>query len=264
MSEPRTFWIWLLKDVALVLAGALVISGVAITGVTILKLYSGTYWASGTFELEDGTKLEASTPLETRKILKDPSLRFSKLAVRPASHWGSFLMLSLFATMGWIAVYVLVRDRRRLGGWFKPSLRAASAGVLAAGVMLVLAFGYDKILALLGIEQRNLARLAFDQLSFATLLVLGALFAPIAEELYFRGRLHDLVFERMGGAWAAGLTTGIFAIAHFDLVNLPIYTLAGLVLLWLRRWTGGLVAPIITHSVHNLVAILMMKADAGS
>jgi membrane protease YdiL (CAAX protease family) len=91
----------------------------------------------------------------------------------------------------------------------------------------------------------------------AGLLLFGLGTAP-AEELLFRGVLYRIV-ERSSGAPAAIVVTAVsFAVAHvpvYGLGSLPLAISAGLVLGWLRWWSGSLVAPVAVHVAADLAIL---------
>lgn len=84
----------------------------------------------------------------------------------------------------------------------------------------------------------------------------AALFAPLGEELFFRGALWTVVRERAGelAAWSA--SAALFALWHGD----PVHGLAalwgGLWLGWARLRTGSLWPPLGLHLLNNLVWVL--------
>jgi membrane protease YdiL (CAAX protease family) len=90
----------------------------------------------------------------------------------------------------------------------------------------------------------------------AALFVLAVVFAPVTEELVFRGWLYTgLRFN--WGVWPALLTTSVlFAAAHYEKTHL--YTLAvfpvGLALCAIRECTGSVKASIFFHAINNFAA----------
>ncbi len=82
------------------------------------------------------------------------------------------------------------------------------------------------------------------------------LLAPVAEELFFRGRLLPLLVPRIGAWGALTFTSLAFAVAHGSpitaLVALPI----GLLLGWLRLCHRDLGACVLVHQAHNGLFIL--------
>ena len=82
------------------------------------------------------------------------------------------------------------------------------------------------------------------------------LLAPLAEELFFRGRLLPWLAGRLGRASALSLTTLAFAVAHGSPVSCLLAVPVGLVLGWLRLAHRDLGACVVVHQVHNGLVLL--------
>lgn len=90
--------------------------------------------------------------------------------------------------------------------------------------------------------------------------LLAAVFAPVAEELLFRGWIYTSLRETIG-IWAAILVTAtLFALAHWESTHL--YALAvfpvGLALGFVRERTGSIRATMTFHAVYNGVASILL------
>jgi membrane protease YdiL (CAAX protease family) len=101
---------------------------------------------------------------------------------------------------------------------------------------------------------------ALQLASGALLFGLGT--AP-AEELLFRGVLYGVI-DRHGGdprghpVLATGVTALAFALAHVPVYgwgSLGVAVCAGLVLGWLRWWSGSLVLPGLVHVIADLAIL---------
>jgi len=87
-------------------------------------------------------------------------------------------------------------------------------------------------------------------------LFLGAVVAPIAEEVYFRGFIYAGLRERLGLGWAVVLSAALFALAHLvPSVVVPIFVM-GLVFALLYEWTGSLWPCVALHTAVNALAFL--------
>lgn len=99
----------------------------------------------------------------------------------------------------------------------------------------------------------------------AALFVLAVIFAPVTEELVFRGWLYTgLRFS--WGVWPALLvSSALFAAAHYDKTHL--YALAvfpiGLALGAVRECTGSVKASIFFHAINNLAAFSLSMLVGG-
>jgi hypothetical protein len=105
---------------------------------------------------------------------------------------------------------------------------------------------------------RSLPGLAID-------LVFGAGVVAVAEELFFRVVLFTLLRQRMRFAYAAILSSALFALAHEVTAWLPVFALGlGLAYLYEKRhslWTNAL-----AHGTLNAISFLLLflLPDLGS
>ena len=88
--------------------------------------------------------------------------------------------------------------------------------------------------------------------------VFAVVLAPVAEEFFFRGLLFSTAkqfgWPKLG--WFG--VSFLFALMHVNAPTfLPLFVLA-LALTWLCEKTDGLLAPIIAHSLFNLVNLIML------
>ena len=85
-----------------------------------------------------------------------------------------------------------------------------------------------------------------------------AIFAPIAEELVFRGAMYGALKDKIGAVFAAVIVSAIFALIHFSLIAiLPIFLLS-IVLIALYERYGDLTAPIAAHCAFNTIMALLI------
>lgn len=173
-------------------------------------------------------------------------------------------------------IYVRVRYPgavRLLFGPVPPSWRAVGYGI-AGGVVAVTLIGFglgwllDFIARSIGGElpavQENFRDIAGDT-SAAPMLVLGSvLFAPVAEELFYRGMLFTALRRRLPLWPAMGVSSALWALNHVQtslegylLVMLIIIPL-GLLLAWVYHRKGSLVVPIVAHATFNLIQVIVL------
>ncbi len=82
-----------------------------------------------------------------------------------------------------------------------------------------------------------------------------SVFAPIVEEIFFRGFFYSALRSRAGPLKAAFFVSFIFALLHMNMTGfLPIFIL-GLLLAYLYEKTGSLIAPIAVHILHNSIVL---------
>jgi membrane protease YdiL (CAAX protease family) len=90
-------------------------------------------------------------------------------------------------------------------------------------------------------------------------LVTGAVIAPFAEEVLYRGLIFGGLAQRMPLAAAGTISALLFAVSHGLGVLGPIFVL-GLGLAWVYVRTGTIWAPMVTHAVVNAISLLILFA----
>jgi len=164
--------------------------------------------------------------------------------------------VALYGLHGLVGIHVVRTETQKLAGWFRIDRRAVLWGV--AGGVVLLGFNglYGLGLEALGIVPPDVAEMLRGLLPEAALLLWAAVLAPIVEEMYFRGRLQDAFTPKLGPGWAGFVCSLSFSAIHGIPAFLPAYLVFGYALLFLRRRTGGLAAPILAHMINNAFALL--------
>lgn len=87
------------------------------------------------------------------------------------------------------------------------------------------------------------------------LMILVAVVAPFAEELFFRGMLYPLLRQRWS-MWPAIVINGLlFSLIHLLPPLLPGLFVVGMVLAWVRERSGSLIPCIMLHALQNGVVL---------
>lgn len=204
--------------------------------------------------------IAASAPRpEAPRLLGDP------VAARVAWAYGMasaalFAVIAVVATRQNPRVFVertgLRRDRFDLDRLWLP------AGAVA--VMYLLVGGYAQLMDALGWESlmpagSSLDTTLRDPAALALYGVTTVVFAPVGEELFYRG----LAFSGLAG-WgflpAAFISSAIFAISHFDAGSLIPFTALGMVMAWLYWRSGSLWDAIVFHCLFNSLTFILLVA----
>jgi uncharacterized protein len=85
-------------------------------------------------------------------------------------------------------------------------------------------------------------------------------FAPIAEELFFRGIVFNAWLREASRTWAYIGSAALFAAIHLSLESLLPIFLLGLALAWVYQRTGNLLAPITMHATVNAISVAIALA----
>ncbi|PKQ01312.1 MAG: hypothetical protein CVT73_24090 [Alphaproteobacteria bacterium HGW-Alphaproteobacteria-12] len=184
--------------------------------------------------------------------------------------WFAYLaQVALYAGFILTGVALLAFRGHRFSSAYFPRVRFGSA-LAAGGMGIVFALSFMGALMLLPAETQQqlmeqsdllLPSSAGEALMFAAVAVL---FAPVAEELYFRGVLLRLLSARLSFVWSAGVTALLFSLSHGHLFALPglggwmltaMLFAVGFVLAVFARVTGSLRAPAIMHGAYNAVLL---------
>jgi membrane protease YdiL (CAAX protease family) len=95
--------------------------------------------------------------------------------------------------------------------------------------------------------------------AFIAFFLVVTFVAPFVEELTYRGIGFTLLAPY--GTWVAILVTGfLFGTAHGLLIALPVLTVFGIVVGWLRSRTASVYPPMLVHAVFNGTALMVSVA----
>ena len=139
--------------------------------------------------------------------------------------------------------------------------RAAKLGAIAFGVILVAAGVLGQILDA-GNEQ-GLVPDAWDgdrAVPFLANALVVVLVAPFVEELLYRGLGMSLLFPFVGPLFSILITGLAFGLAHGLVLGLPVLTIFGIALGWLRWKTASVYPGMVVHGVFNGAALVAAVA----
>jgi hypothetical protein len=136
---------------------------------------------------------------------------------------------------------------RRAAGWLGVAL--VSIWVLGAILNVFLKAGEEQGLVPAGWDSSRAA-------PFVANFLVIALVAPFVEELTYRGLGFAAVRSSFGPIAAIAVTAIAFGLAHGLVVALPVLTIFGAILAWLRFRTESLYPSIILHGVFNGAALI--------
>jgi membrane protease YdiL (CAAX protease family) len=178
---------------------------------------------------------------------------------------------AVFYTLMLLTLYVLVGRRYhqpfwRSLGWtlrFRGALWCLLAGPLLAVALAALG-------ALLRAPETSAIQdLLTDRQAVIAIVIFGAVFGPVFEELVFRGFLLPLIARSTGNAAAIVLTTAPFALLHGSQYGwawqaILIVALAGMVFGYARVATGSTLAALLIHMGYNATLFIGFLAQRGS
>ena len=107
-------------------------------------------------------------------------------------------------------------------------------------------------------EAVTLVRETSDVGLLVAMAVTAIIFAPITEELIFRGYLYPVV-KRFTDRWFASIFSGVlFGVIHFNVMALPMLALMGIILAVIYERSGSLWVPIGCHAAFNATSVGLM------
>jgi uncharacterized protein len=163
------------------------------------------------------------------------------------------------ADLGFVAAFGLWPRR---GGW--TSCLQAAAGLVAAGIVIDLGLGL--IGEPLGLTSHWTewfdADLAWGTAAAVAVTLLGSvLFAPVFEELIFRGLLYGTLRTRLAWPLAGVASALVFALAHgYGAAGFLSVFLSGLLWAWVYERTGSLLPCMAAHVVNNAAVAVTLTA----
>jgi membrane protease YdiL (CAAX protease family) len=192
----------------------------------------------------------------------DLAYRYSS-SVAALIQYGIMLGILLLIARGlsWRDVFALRRPAR----WG----RAIGLAVLALLAIYAAALVYERALSFFGdfdpTEEQGLVPDGWDSSragAFIAFFIVVTFIAPTVEELTYRG-LGLSLLEPFGTVLAIVATGALFGLAHGLVVGLPILTVFGIVVGWLRVRTNSIYPPIALHAAFNGIALLASVSGAA-
>lgn len=179
-----------------------------------------------------------------------------------------FLTATLSVSLALLAVTYLrfirpgVLTARDLGLDRSRLARHVGIGLLVGVGALIASAAIQAMLRAIGVQQTQLVDLQcvreFPLPGFLTVVLVGGVLAPIAEELYFRGFVFRSYLQTRGPLVAYGVTPLLFAGLHLNLpALLPIVVLA-VIFSWVFQRTRTIVPSIVGHAVNNTAAFCIL------
>jgi uncharacterized protein len=165
------------------------------------------------------------------------------------------LVLIVLAAMPVISKFSL----RELG-FRMPNARTVGIAVLGAAAMAIVANGSASLIDYLAKSQHQqdiveIFKSLRDPTTIAIFVAFAVVFAPFAEETFFRILFFNLGM-RYGGFWGGAILSGVlFGIAHGDIYAALPLALGGVVLCAVYYRTANAYASMISHALFNALSI---------
>jgi len=107
--------------------------------------------------------------------------------------------------------------------------------------------------------------LALDPTRWLVLAIVAIAFAPVVEELFFRGAIQSLFTSRWGTGWGISAAAMLFALVHVDTLPwvIPLHFALGALFGWAVHLTGSIWAGVLLHAANNCAAFVGMSMSGG-
>ena len=129
-------------------------------------------------------------------------------------------------------------------------------GLLIGSYIIIILHNF--LLLLFGVDTQgeSIVKLFAELDSPVWFFIVGAIFAPLVEEIFFRGFLFQGFRARYGWVTAVLLSSAIFAIAHLDLVALIPTFILGCLLAYMYHRSNSIWPGIFLHFLVNFFGLL--------
>ncbi|SFK47135.1 CPBP family intramembrane glutamic endopeptidase [Methylocapsa palsarum] len=197
-------------------------------------------------------------------------------AVRTGSPPGALAaagLVSSFLIYSAVGAAVLILARLRAGSeWRRPIawrpwrfLERRRAFWIICACALLYSFAADVAFNYIDPRAGAWLKMPDDPAQAAAIAILAVIFAPVVEELVFRGWIFTRLRQDFGFVSALLVSSAVFAGMHYEATHL--YALAvfpiGLALGAIREVTGTIKSTIAFHAFNNLVACVLGFLDTG-
>lgn len=190
----------------------------------------------------------------------DGELPLSMIALGYPPLWIGFVGVPIWAAAtkgaGWVRDFRARFDARSLP-------LAALVGVVAQ--LLVVPLVSLPMLWLTGTDAddlgrpaRELSEKADSPMGIVLFVLIVGIGAPLAEELFFRGLVLRAFEKRFGIGWAVVGSSVVFGATHFQFLQFPALTAAGLVFAWLVVRSDSLWTGVVGHMAFNMVTVVSL------
>ena len=181
-------------------------------------------------------------------------VKFAELDINP----GLFVGLAELVLL--IPVWALVLHKYRVG-WDALGMRGFQISVLPLGCgLMILSYlfnlVYGAFVAVFGLRMQVDLVAIFAELSSPWwLLVAGIVVAPVVEEIFFRGFVFAGLAQRYDWRVAALISSGLFALIHFQPLAIPAIFILGCIFAYLYHRSRSIWPAVLMHVSTNALAL---------
>ncbi len=134
----------------------------------------------------------------------------------------------------------------------------AVAGVFLAFTAQSIAINIERLIGIeMGSENTQVIISIIESVPLS--MIIAAIIGPILEEIVFRKIIFGVLYDRMNFFFAALLSSVVFALAHFELTHILIYSAMGFTFAFLYKVTKRIIVPIFAHVAMNTSVVLIQS-----
>lgn len=175
-------------------------------------------------------------------------------------------LLQFLVTVGLVVLLTGVVHRsnwQELGLTLLPAKQFFRYGIMGGLVLLTVIFLLSLPIEILNPDlepqaYEEMLRIAQGSGQLLLLVLMGAVLAPISEELFYRGMIYPLTRYSLGPFWGAIGAGLIFGLAHWDLWRAIPLAVGGAILCYLYEKSGSIWATATAHGIWNGIMTLLV------
>ncbi|MDD2586417.1 MAG: type II CAAX endopeptidase family protein [Syntrophomonadaceae bacterium] len=96
---------------------------------------------------------------------------------------------------------------------------------------------------------------------FILIFIMGAVLAPLSEELFYRGMIYPVFRKYLGPGWGMVVAGLVFGLAHWDIWRLIPLSIGGALLCLIYEKTGSIFISALAHGVWNGVMSIFIYSS---
>lgn len=203
------------------------------------------------------------TSLQGKNI---PGLLPGQLGAGEMGYFLTGFLVQFLATVGFVYLFAVFLPRgqwkdlgiskARPGSYFRYGV---IGGILLIIMVLVIGYGLKYLQPDLQPQYyEEMLRSATRIPDFLVILVVGAILAPLSEEIFYRGMLYPVFRKYLGPMWGAILAGLVFGLAHWDLWRTLPLVLGGIGLCYIYEKSGSILVSVVAHGVWNGVISILI------
>ncbi len=195
-----------------------------------------------------------------------PGLLPGRLGAGEMGYFLAGFLVQFTATIGFVYLLAVFFPK---GRWSDLGIRKAKPGSylrygLVGGILLiimVLVLGY-----VLKYLQPDLGPQYYEEMlrsatgipEFLAVIGVGAVLAPLSEEIFYRGMIYPVFRKYLGPTWGVILAGLVFGLAHWDLWRTIPLALGGMGLCYIYEKSGSIWVSVVAHGVWNGVMSMLI------